>query len=181
MHKRSLFWMALMMSWLALHPVCAKDMNLIITLDRADLQRRIDRIFPITREDILVSVQLKHPQVILTESSDRIGLRLQIDAAAADQFSVSGLARVDGVLRFKNNTGEFYLDDASVEELQLDNVAPAVQNQIRQAADGAVRDLLQDQPIYTLGQMGESKRIMGSELKSVTVRDSKLILELAMP
>lgn len=181
MHKRFIFWMGLMMSWLTLQPVYAKDMNLIITLDRADLQRRIDRIFPITREDVLVTVQLQHPQVILTENSDRIGLRLQIDATAADQFSVSGLVRVDGVLRFKSKTGEFYLDDASVEELKLDNVAPVFQNQIRQIADGAVRDLLQDQPIYVLGQMGESPRIMGSELKSVTVRNGKLILELAMP
>ena len=77
--------------------------------------------------------------------------------------------------------GEFYLDDASVEELQIDNVPPLYLDQIRQNADGVVRDLLQDRPIYTLGQMGESKRIMGSEIKSVTVRNGKLIVELAMP
>lgn len=181
MHKRSLFWTALIMIWLTLQPVYAKDTNLIITLDRADLQRRIGRMFPITREGELVTVQLQHPQVILTEGSDRIGLRLQIHATAAEQFSVSGRARVDGVLRFANDTGEFYLDDASVEELQIDNVEPLYLDQIRQIADGVVRDLLQDRPIYTLGQMGESKRIVGSEIKSVTVRNGNLIVELAMP
>jgi len=29
--------------------------------------------------------------------------------------------------------------------------------------------------------MGESKRIMGSDIRSVTVRDGKLIIELALP
>lgn len=171
----------MMMCWLTLHPVYAKDMNLIITLDRADLQRRIDRLFPITREDVLVTVHLRHPQVILTEGSDRIGLRLQINATAADLFSVSGLARVDGVLRFMSRSGEFYLDDASVEEMQLENISPLYLDQIQQIADGVVRDLLQDRPIYVLGQMGESKRIMGSKIKSITVHDGKLIVELALP
>jgi hypothetical protein len=181
MHKRSLFWTALMMIWLTLQPVYAKDTNLIITLGHADLQHRIERMFPITREGELVTVQLQHPQVILTEGSDRIGLRLRIRAAAAEQFSVSGLARVDGVLRFANDTGEFYLDDASVEELYIDNVEPLYLDQIRQLADGVVRQSLQEQPIYVLGQMGESTHIMGSEIQSVRVRDGKLIVELAMP
>jgi len=181
MRKRFFFWTIVMMSWLTLYPVYAKDMNLIITLDRADLQRRVDRLFPITREDALVTVQLRHPQVILTEGSDRIGLRLQINATAADLFSVSGLARVDGVLRFMSQSGEFYLDDASVEEMQLEDVSPLYLDQIQQIADGVVRDLLQDRPIYMLGQMGESRRIMGSEIESITVHDGKLIVELALP
>jgi hypothetical protein len=181
MRKRFFFWTVVLMGCLMLQPVYAKDMNLVITLDRADLQRRIERLFPITREDVLVSVKLHHPEVILHDGSSRIGLRLHIDAAAAQQFSTTGTARVDGVLRFMNSSGEFYLDDASIEELRIENVAPLYLEQVRQLADGLVRDLLQERPIYTLGQMGEEKRIMGSDIKSVTVHDGKLLIELALP
>ena len=170
-----------MMSLQLLQPLQAKDLNFIITLDRADLQRRVERLFPIYREDALVSVKLHHPQVILHDGSSRIGLRLQIDATAAQQLSVSGSVGVDGELRFLNSSGEFYLDDASVEELQVGNISPLYLDEVQQLADGAVRDLLEDRPIYTLGQMGESKRIMGSDIQSVTVRDGKLIIELALP
>jgi len=173
--------MAVIMMGLALQFALAKDMNLIVTLNRTDLQRRIDRLFPIHRENELLSVRLYHPQEVMTEHSDRIGLRLQIDATAAAQFSVAGRARVDGVLRFANDSGEFYLDDASVEELEIDGVPSLYVDQIQQLADGVVRDLLQDRPIYTLGQQGEPKRLMGSEIKSVTVHDGKLIVELEMP
>ena len=173
--------MAVLLMWLAPVAIHAKDMNLIVTLDRADLQRRIDRMFPITREAELLTVHLHHPQVILREHSDRIGLRVRVDAKVAEQFSVSGSARVDGVLRFASQSGEFYLDNASVEEMQIDGVPSLYLAQIQQLADGVIRDLLQDQAIYTLGQMGESKRIMGSEIKAISVHNGKVIVELAMP
>jgi len=174
-------WMAVLLMWLAPVAIHAKDMNLIVTLDRADLQRRIDRMFPITREAELLTVHLHHPQVILREHSERIGLRVRVDASVAEQFSVSGSARVDGVLRFASDRGKFYLDHASVEEMQIDGVPSLYLAQIQQLADGVVSDLLQDQAIYTLGQMGESKRIMGSEIKSISVHNGKVIVELSMP
>lgn len=160
---------------------CADDMNLVITLDRADLQHRVERLFPISREDILLSVKLQDPEVILKEGSDRIGLRLRVLAIAGEQVSVSGRARVDGILRFKSSSGEFFLDDASVEELWLDDIAPIYLREIRQLADAVVRQTLQDYPIYTLGQMGENTRLMGSDIKSIKVHDGRLIIELAMP
>jgi len=173
--------MAVLLMWLVPVTTPAKDMNLIVTLDRADLQRRIDHMFPITREAELLTVHLHHPQVILREHSDRIGLRVRLDASVAEQFSVHGSARIDGVLRFASDSGKFYLDHASVEELQIDGVPSLYLAQIKQLADGVVRDLLQDQAIYTLGQMGETKRIMGSEIKAIRVQDGKLIVELSMP
>jgi len=181
MLRQAYVWMAVLMMWLAPVVTPAKDMNLIVTLDRADLQRRIDRLFPITREAELLTVHLHHPQVILREHSDRIGLRVMVDASIAEQFSVSGSARIDGVLRFAGDSGKFYLDHASVEEMRIDGVPSMYLAQIQQLADGVVRDLLKDQAIYTLGQMGEPKRIMGSEIKSISVHDGKLIVELPMP
>jgi hypothetical protein len=165
-------------------PAAAKDnMNLVLTLSRADLQRRVERLFPIRREDALVSVVLSRPEVMLREGSNRIGLRLHIEASALQQqqLTTSGTVGVDGVLRFLNSSGEFYLDDASVEELRLGQVPPLYLDEVRQLADGLVRDLLEERPIYVLGQSGESTRIMGSELKAVAVRDGRVVVELSLP
>jgi len=181
MLKRFMWVLILVLSWSSLTIAQAKDMNLVITLSRSDLQRRVEHLFPIGRDNDLVNVKLTRPKVILREGSDRIGLRLHIDAVAAQQFSVSGVARVDGVLRFLNSTGEFYLDDASIEELQIANIAPLYLDEIRQLADGLVRDLLEEHPIYKLGQRGESTRIMGSDIQSITVHDGKMLVELALP
>jgi len=181
MPRSAKWWTAIVILCSLVQGVQAKDMNLIVTLDRADLQRRIGRLFPIAREEELVKVRLHHPQVILTEHSDRIGLRLHIDASIAQQFSLTGRAMVDGVLRYVGDSGKFFLDDASVKELQIDGIPNLYLHQIRQVVDGVVKGLLQDQPIYTLGQMGEPKRIIGSAIKKVTVENGKLLVELEMP
>lgn len=173
--------MVLMLTWPVTQLANASDMNFIITLERSDLQRRIERMFPIIRENQLVTVRLYHPQVILAEHSNRIGLRVKVDATAMEQYSFSGLTRVDGILRFVADTGEFFLDNASIEDLQIEGVPQLYADEIRQVADSVIKDVLHNRPIYRLGQMGESKRIMGSKLKSVSVRDGKLIVELAMP
>jgi len=181
MLRQAYVWMAVLLICLAPAAAPAKDMNLIVTLERADLQRRIDRLFPITREAELLTVHLHHPQVVLREHSDRIGLRVRVDASVAEQFSVSGSARIDGVLRFAGDSGKFYLEHPSVEEMQIDGVPSLYLAQVQQLADGVVRELLQDQAIYTLGQMGESKHIMGSEIKAIRVHNGKVIVELTMP
>lgn len=162
-------------------PMVAGEMSFIITLDRADMQRRVERLFPITREDSMVSMQLHHPEVMLRENSDRIGLRLRLEATAVQQIAISGFAEVNGKLRFERKRGEFYLDDARVEKLTLVDIAPPLVEQIRQFAEVVVRQALQGYPIYALGQTSEPQRFMGSEIKSVMVRDGKLIIELAMP
>lgn len=181
MRKNDFLWMMLFMSWLLPQPLRAGDMNLIITLGRADLQRHVEQLFPFTRKDNLASVRLYDPEVILNEGNDRIGLRLQLHATAAEQLSVSGFVRVDGLLRFKSKSGEFYLDDTRVEELKLNGLPTSIQGQIHQVADASVRELLRDRPIYVLGQMGEAKQIMGSDIKSVSVHNGTLLIELAMP
>lgn len=179
--RRRIRWWTAVIMWLAVQAAYAEDMNLIIALDRANVQRRVERLFPIVRADELVSVRLHHPRVILTAHSNRIGLGLRIDATAAEQFSVSGHITVDGVLRFAGPSGNFYLDDAGVKELQVDGIPTVYMAQIRRLADGVLRDLLRDHPIYTLGQLGEAKRFMGSEIKSIEVRDGKMVVKLGMP
>lgn len=180
LRRRMRWWTAVIM-WLVAQAAHAENMNLVVTLDRADVQRRVERLFPVVRADELVSVRLHHPRVILTAHSNRIGLGLRIDATAAEQFSVSGHVTVDGVLRFAGPSGDFYLDDADVKDLQVDGIPTPYLDQIRRLADGVLRDLLRDHPIYTLGQLGEAKRFMGSEIKSIKVRDGKMVVELSMP
>jgi len=163
-----------------LSSAAADAANLVLTLSRADLQRRVEQLFPIRREDALVSVILSDPRVMLHDGSERIGLRLRIGVTAA-RSSATGSVGVDGVLRFLSSSGEFYLDDASVEELSVDSVPPLYLDEIRQLADGLVRDLLEERPIYVLSQRRGSQDLLGSELKSVKVRDGRLVVELALP
>ncbi|MEW5757833.1 MAG: DUF1439 domain-containing protein [Pseudomonadota bacterium] len=179
MLSRLLFLLCVML--VAATAVAANDLTMTITLNKDDLQRRFDRMFPITHEETITRVTLSQPAVLLKQGSDRIGLRVRIDGIFAQEFKGSGVASLDGKLRFESTRGELYLDDPQLTELTVQNVVPIYQEFLRHAAQVGMQELLAHQPIYVLGQMGESKRILGSELKGVKVEDGQVLLELAMP
>ncbi len=171
--------LALCVMWAS--AAAANDLTMTITLSKDDLQRRLDRMFPVTREETITSVTLSQPAVLLKQGSDRIGLRVRIDGLFAQEFKASGVAALDGKLRFNGKSGEFYLDDPQLRELTVQDAVPVYQEFLRHSAQVGLSELLAQQPVYVLGQMGESKRILGSELKGVTVEDGRVLLELAMP
>ncbi len=158
----------------------ALAMNFVIELGQADLQRKVERLFPVSHQDPLYQVNLSEPRVVLREGGDRIGLGLKLSGTLLQQLPVSGQMQVTGGLRFEPASGEFYLRDANVEELSIDGVPEQYIGEIRRLAEHTAREVLNNHPIYVLGQLGESKQLMGREIKAISVRDGKLVLELAM-
>lgn len=158
----------------------ASAMNYTVELGQAQLQRKVERMFPIEREDALYKVALDSPQVILREGSDRIGLGLNVAGTVMQQLSLSGRTLMDGRLRFEPKTGEFFLEDATLAELHIDGMPPQYLGELKQLAEQTARELLNSQPIYILGQAGEAKSLLGSEIKAISVRNGKLVIELAM-
>ena len=167
--------------WAAVSAAPAADMNYLIELDQAQLQRKVERLFPVAHEDPLYSVALNEPKVVLREGADRIGLRLNVAGSVMRQLDVAGAARVEGRLRFEPKTGEFFLDDATVEELSIEGVPDQYLGELRRLAGQIAREALNQHPVYVLGSLGESKKLMGSEIKGIRVRDGKLVIELEMP
>ncbi len=177
--KKAVAVLAVLLLGVVSAALASDDLNFIVTLERSDLQQRVERLFPVVHEDALVRLQLTHPEVVLRSGSDRIGLGLRVKADLAGQPLI-GRAQVDGKLRYLKQSGEFYLDDPLIRELHVNGLEPAYRDLLLVAAQTGLQELLRLRPVYVLGQMGEPKRIMGSELKSVTVEDGQLLLELDM-
>lgn len=165
---------------LVLFAAPAAAMNFVIELAQADLQRRVERLFPVVHEDPLYRVELGAPRVILRSGSDRIGLNLAVAGTLLHELALSGRAELDGRLRYEPASRAFYLDDAAVTELVIDGVPAPYLGELRRVAEQAARELLATRPLYVLGQFGEATAPLGREIKSVSVRDGKLVVELAM-
>ena len=182
MSKRTL------MTWRRLGPALAllllagpvAAMNFVVELGQAELQRKVERIFPFTQEDQLYRVELDRPQVVLRDNSDRIGLRLNVAGMVMQQLSLTGRALVDGRLRFDAPNRAFYLDDATLTELQIDGVPASYSDEIRRIAEQMARDILSRQPVYVLDKDDALNKRLGGEIKAVNVRNGKLVVELAM-
>src|SRR3569832_1424733 len=105
-------------AWVLAMPALA--MNFIEQLDQAQLQQKIERLFPVAHADALYQVELTHPQVLLREGSDSIGLRLDVTGNVMQQLPLTGRSLMEGHLRFEPKSGAFYLEDAELMLLYFD-------------------------------------------------------------
>ena len=164
-----------------LSPLPATALNLTIELDRAQVQQKMARMFPVSLENPFFSLLLKNPKVVLKEGSDRIGVHLEAVAKLPDGSSLSGNALLEGAPRLDGERNAIFLDDASVTQLHIDGIPADYLPTLQHTADALVREVLRTQPLYVLGQEGEPPMLKRKDLKAVRIHNGKLIIELAMP
>ncbi|MDH4183157.1 MAG: DUF1439 domain-containing protein [Nitrospinota bacterium] len=152
-----------------------------ITLTRQDVQSQIDPQFPITEETLFSSVTLKNPKLDLTEGSDRIGIIVDAAVSALGGIEAAGLVHIDGALRYVKETGEFLLNDATARSVEIEGLSGMARAKVAEMLTAVIRDYFDKNPIFRLKKDTIAEAMVMSALKSVTVKDGKLQLELGLP
>ena len=141
-----------------------------IDIDQAQLQGRLDAVFPQKHCTLMVAcVTLSQPAVKLTEGSPRIGMSADILVTLGHR-EMPGQVTFSGVLRYVRYQGDFFLDDVQVENFALTGVSPDMVQVVKQRGPDALRRALQGHPIYTL--RGDSAR---EALAKFAVRDVQVV------
>lgn len=141
-----------------------------IDIDQAQLQARLDTVFPQKHCTMMVAcVTLSRPVVRLTDGSPRIGLAADIVVALGHR-EIPGQVTFSGVLRYVRYQGDFFLDDVQVDKFALTGVSPDMVQVVKQRGPDALRRALQGHPIYTL--RGDSAR---QALAKLAVRDVQVV------
>jgi hypothetical protein len=141
-----------------------------IDIDQAQLQSRLDTVFPQKHYTMMVAcVTLSQPVVRLTEGSPRIGLSADILVQLGHR-EMPGQVTFSGVLRYVRYEGDFFLDDVQVDKFALTGVSPDMVQVVRQRGPDALRRALQGHPIYTL--RGDTTR---QALAKLAVRDVQVV------
>lgn len=173
--RRGIFGMLVLLILCA--PVRA--LNYQLELGQAELQRGLERLFPVSKNDPLISIFLRDPRILLQNGRERIGLRADMVAEMPGGVTASGDVAVDGKLRYEARGGAFYLDQARIGTLHIEGVPQSYTEQIRAAVEPIVRELLATNPIYTIGGDDRASALASQQIKSVTVRNGKVFVELA--
>ena len=141
-----------------------------IDIDQAQLQARLDTVFPQKHCTMMVAcVTLSQPVVRLTDGSPRIGLAADILVSLGHR-EMPGQVTFSGVLRYVRYQGDFFLDDVQVDKFALTGVSPDMVQVVKQRGPDALRRALQGHPIYTL--RGDSAR---QALATLAVRDVQVV------
>ncbi len=155
--------------------------SVIVSVDRAELQERVDVRFPIANSTLLTNVVLQDPRVMLTDGSDRLGIGLSIGASLPLLGTVNGTLVVSGELAYDSQSKGFFLYRPRLDTLNIDGIGPTVTATARQGIESAAHLALAELPIYTLRARTLQEVAAGHVLKSVRVRNGKLYLELGLP
>lgn len=149
-----------------------------IKLTREDLQRAVEKKFPIEKKELLYSASLSDPTVELTEGSDRIGLSLKAQASALGSKPVHGTVDIDGGVDYDPNAGELFLVDPSVKKLDIEGLDGHTAEVAHEALNALLTAKFNRVLLYRLNPDRPNERQAHDAVKSVVVKGGRVVIEL---
>ena len=153
---------------------CSAPFRATVTLGEDEIARKVAPLFPLKRSAIVASIELNHPRVLFEEGTDRIGVELDAIATVMEEER-AGTAAVLGHLRYRAETGEFFLVDPEVVRLDIPDLPEEHREPIRIATSAVVRAALPSIPVHRVENASQKAFI-----KSVDVKDRRVLVELGI-
>lgn len=150
-----------------------------LTLDfsAAQLQSAIAPKFPQEKcPTPLTCIKLLNPKVSLADKSDRITLAFDTSVTLLQQ-PITGTAVLTAKPRYQASTGEIFLDDTRIEDLQLRGVSGNVTAVATQYGSVLAQAALQRTPIYSF-KNAQAEKLAKMGIADVKVVDGKLRVTL---
>jgi len=157
-----------------------RNPGLTLTFTADDLQQKLAGRFPLREKLPFTTITFRDPRVVLADGSDRIGLRITADATAAGGKELSGSLLLDGALRYEPQEGAFYFDGARVQEMAVQGLSDDARRQIQTVASLLINLYLSHVPVYRLNPEDIRQALAKTFLKSVSVRNGRLIVEIGI-
>lgn len=147
----------------------------VIALDQSALQHQVNKLFPLTQDLPAISLRLHDPEVSLSSASDRLRLRVQIDARAVGIDPQAGDIVLSGKPRFVRSEQALYISEPAVEHLGFSGIDPLYHPAVRSLASSLIEAMLALYPVYVVR---DDRLASLGELTDVRIEDGQVLLEL---
>ncbi|AOW78737.1 hypothetical protein A3Q34_18970 [Colwellia sp. PAMC 20917] len=145
-----------------------------------EIQEKISAFMPIEKKKYFVTVTLSNPIIDLLKESDEIGIRANIDASAPGGIKGSGEVMIKGTLDYEPKKGEFYFKNPTIISLAIDKVPKNFTPKIQDIAQAALSKVMAVYPVYKFKDDNVKHKLAKAVLKSLKVKDEKLIITLGV-
>ncbi|MGA8513190.1 MAG: DUF1439 domain-containing protein [Burkholderiaceae bacterium] len=120
----------------------------------------------------ITCLKFNNPKISLPEGGDRIQINLDATVTLLQQ-AISGTTIVSAKPRYQPTTGEVFLDDTQIKDIQLPGMSANVTRVIVQYGSLLAQQALQTTPIYSF-KGASAERIAKMGIADVKVVDGKL-------
>lgn len=145
-----------------------------------ELQKTVQAFMPISQKNNFVSVTLNKPVIDLAKVSNKIALSSAIDATAIGGIKGSGVIDVAGNIVYNKDEGSFYLQNIEVLDFKSDKIGDAYKDVVKMLAKEVLNTTLKTHPIYKLDESKTQDKIAKATIKSVKIKDEKLLLKMGL-
>ena len=171
--KRCAGWVAAALTACSLASCGMADGKLSLDFSAQQIQNAIAPKFPAENCPLpLTCIKLQNPQITLADNSDRITLRFDLGVMLLQQ-PTTGTAVVSAKPRYQAATGDIFLADSRIENLQLGGVPPNVAGLITQYGSVLAQQSLERTPIYSF-KSGQAENIAKMGIADIKVVGGKL-------
>jgi len=153
--------------------------GITLTFTREELQESVQKKFPLEKGGKLLKLVLSDPKVDLKEGSGRIGISAGVAVEALGKAK-SGTVRVDGELEYVPEKGEFLLKDPKVLEVDAEGMKQTDKEKVAALATTAFKAYFAEHPVYRLKDGKMKDQLLKHTLKSFSVKDGKLVVEMGL-
>lgn len=149
------------------------DGKLTMDFSATQIQDAIAGKFPVENcPTPITCIKLQNPQVTLPENSDRIQLQFATSATVLMQ-TTTGTTVVSAKPRYQNTTGELFLDNSLIQDLQMPGVSSSITKAVSQYGSALAQLTLERTPIYSF-KNANAEKIAKMGIADVKVVNGKL-------
>ncbi len=151
-----------------------------IKLSQEQINEKLKQSFPIEKENFFFRLFLYDPVVTLAENSDKIDLSMATDVSIISKIRVTGITNIAGKIDYDPDKGEFYIRDFEIRNMSVSGIPEIYQEQVKKGIEAVAGRILANYPVYKLKQ--ERKKLLPAKLllKSVIVKNKKLVILLGI-
>jgi hypothetical protein len=137
-------------------------------------------MMPIQKSKFLLKVVLSDPKVSLVKDSNEVAISSPIYVTAPAGIKGSGSAKLQGSISYEAKSGEFFLKNPKIVEFQVNTLPQKYQQQAKLVVQAATENVLAKRSIYQFKDENLKQKLAKSILKSVTVKDQTMWIELGV-
>ena len=166
--------------YLVLHCASAFSFSYTLELSEADIQERADAMMPLEKKKFFVTTILTNPVIDLIEITNELGISTDVAVKAPGNIVGNGEVSFTGTLRYDNDSGSFYFDNLKVVSLDVKKAPPDSLPKIKKILEFVAKKFLAKKPVFTFKDDNLKHKLAESTLKSISVKNETLIIELGL-
>jgi hypothetical protein len=158
----------------------ASALSYTLEVSEAEIQERVTAMMPIEKRSHSVTLVVSRPIVELAQNANQMGVYVQLDVTAPNGMKTTGHTKVIGTLSYDVARSEFYFKNPNITEITIDKIPLFYMPTIKSIAQRLLSNMLATKPVYKLKGGDLKHDLAKSMLRSVTVENKQLLVELEL-